>query len=58
MRTNLHQCFAAATAELGKLDMQVMRVLVTGVAGGPQLFDVMALMGKEKTIERFKNSFQ
>jgi glutamyl-tRNA synthetase len=53
----LHECFAAATTELGKLDMQVMRVLVTGVAGGPQLFDIMALMGKEKTLERFKLAF-
>lgn len=54
----LHELFNAATAELGKLDMQVMRVLVTGVAGGPQLFDVMALIGKDKVMERMKAALE
>ncbi len=54
----LHELFNSATAELGKLDMQVMRVLITGVAGGPQLFDVMALIGKEKVLERLKKAFE
>ena len=38
--------------EVGKIDMQVLRVLITGVAGGPQLFDMMALMGKDEVIKR------
>ncbi len=54
----LHEVFNAAALELGKLDMQVMRVLVTGVAGGPQLFDVMALIGKEKVLERLDEAFK
>ncbi len=52
----LHDVFNSASAELGKLDMQVMRVLVTGVAGGPQLFDMMALIGKEKVLDRLKQA--
>jgi glutamyl-tRNA synthetase len=52
----LHECFTAATAELGKIDMQMVRVLVTGISGGPQLMDVMALLGKEKTIERIRTA--
>jgi glutamyl-tRNA synthetase len=52
----IHECFAAATAELGKIDMQMMRVMVTGVAGGPQLMDIMALLGKEKTMERIRTA--
>jgi glutamyl-tRNA synthetase len=54
---DIHECFNAAAAEFGKLDMQLIRVIVTGVAGGPQLVDVIALIGKEKTLERFKNAF-
>ncbi|MBS1651694.1 MAG: glutamate--tRNA ligase [Bacteroidetes bacterium] len=53
----LHELFASAQNELGKLDMQLLRVLITGVAGGPQLFDVMALLGKEKTIKRLNTAF-
>lgn len=48
----LHEAFAAAQTELGKMDMQLLRILVTGVSGGPQLFDLMALLGKEETIKR------
>lgn len=49
---NLHNVFEAASAELGKIDMQLVRVLVSGVAGGPQLFDMLALLGKEEIIKR------
>ncbi len=49
---SLHKLFEAASAELGKIDMQLVRVLTTGVAGGPQLFDMMALLGKEEIIKR------
>lgn len=48
----LHHLFEAASAELGKIDMQLVRVLVSGVAGGPQLFDMLALLGKEEIIKR------
>lgn len=48
----LHKLFEASAAELGKIDMQLVRVLVSGVAGGPQLFDMMALLGKEEVVKR------
>jgi glutamyl-tRNA synthetase len=50
--TSLHDLFAAVEPELGKIDMQLVRVLTTGVAGGAQLFDMLALLGKEETISR------
>ncbi|MDX2171563.1 MAG: glutamate--tRNA ligase [Bacteroidota bacterium] len=52
----LHDDFAVAQTEIGKLDMQLLRVLITGVAGGPQLFDLLALIGKDETITRFKTA--
>jgi glutamyl-tRNA synthetase len=47
---------AAEAANGGKIDMQVLRVLVTGVAGGPQLFDMLALIGKEKVMVRLEKA--
>lgn len=46
------ETFHAAEAAVGKIDMQLLRVLTTGVAGGPQLFDMLALIGKDEVIER------
>lgn len=53
---SLHDDFQAAQTEIGKLDMQLLRVLTTGVAGGPQLFDLLALLGKDETIARMKTA--
>jgi len=50
--TGIQKTFEDSQAELGKLDMQLVRVLVSGVAGGPQLFDMMALLGKEECTKR------
>ena len=36
--------------------MQLVRVLVSGVAGGPQLFDMMALLGKEECTSRISTA--
>ncbi len=44
--------FHEAETELGKLDMQLVRVLVTGVSGGPQLMDMLALLGKTEVTNR------
>ncbi len=52
----LHDAFQAAQTEIGKLDMQLFRVLTTGVAGGAQLFDLLALLGKEEVITRLKTA--
>lgn len=55
---HLHDDFAIAQTELGKLDMQMLRVIITGVAGGPQLFDLLALIGKEETLKRMDHFLQ
>ncbi len=49
-------CFHAVEAEKGKIDMQVLRVLITGVAGGPQLFDMIELIGKTAVVERMQKA--
>jgi len=46
------RCFHELEAQKGKIDMQLLRVLVTGVAGGPQLFDMLALMGRDEVVKR------
>lgn len=48
----IHNSFEDLVKETGKIDMQLLRVLITGVAGGPQLFDMLALMSKEEVIRR------
>jgi len=53
---NIHQCFEGQGAKGSKPDMQLFRVLTTGVGGGPQLFDVLALIGKEKTLNRLEKA--
>jgi glutamyl-tRNA synthetase len=50
--TGIQKTFEEAQTELGKMDMQLLRVLVSGVAGGPQLYDMMALLGKEECTKR------
>ncbi len=54
--TGIQKTFEDAQIELGKLDMQLVRVLVSGVAGGPQLFDMMALLGKEECTKRISSA--
>lgn len=53
---NIHDAFEELVKEKGKVDMQLLRVLTTGVAGGPQLFDMLALMGKEEVIRRLETA--
>lgn len=40
----------------GKDFLQLFRVCLTGVAGGPPLFEIAALLGKAKTINRINNA--
>ena len=54
----LHDSFQEAQTEIGKLDMQLLRVLTTGVAGGAQLFDLLALLGKEEVIARLNTALK
>lgn len=45
--------------ELGFGDvMSPLRIAVSGVGGGPDLFQIAALLGKEKTIERLKKGYK
>lgn len=53
---NITKAFHEAEAELGKIDMQLLRVLVTGVAGGPQLFDMLALISKDEVLKRLETA--
>lgn len=41
-----------------KLDMQLLRVFITGVSGGPQLFEIMALIGSKACQERLHAALQ
>ena len=52
----IHDSFEALMKEVGKIDMQLLRVLITGVAGGPQLFDMIALIEKEEVIKRLETA--
>lgn len=52
----IHDAFEALVKEVGKIDMQLLRVLITGVAGGPQLFDMLALMGKDEVLKRMNEA--
>lgn len=54
----LHETFQTAQTDIGKLDMQLLRVLTTGVAGGAQLFDLLALLGKEEVITRLNSALK
>ena len=51
---SIHDLFKEVEPTLGKIDMQLVRVLITGVAGGAQLFDMLALLGKDEVIGRLK----
>lgn len=53
---SITKTFHDAEAELGKLDMQLVRVLTSGVAGGPQLFDMLALLGKQEITTRISSA--
>lgn len=45
--------------ELGFGDvMAPLRIAVSGVGGGPSLFDILALLGKEKTVERLRKGYE
>ena len=55
---NIHDAFEDLLKTTGKIDMQLLRVVITGVAGGPQLFDMLALIGKDDVIKRLELALQ
>ena len=55
------EVFRGVVAQLGieaGVLVHPVRVALTGKAVGPGLFDTMALLGKERTIQRLKEAFQ
>jgi glutamyl-tRNA synthetase len=52
------RAFHETEAETGKIDMQLLRVLITGVAGGPQLFDMLNLIGKNEVLKRMEAALE
>lgn len=53
---NIQSAFETLSKTSEKIDMQLLRVLITGVAGGPQLFDMLALMQKQEVVSRLKTA--
>jgi glutamyl-tRNA synthetase len=56
---HIEEAYNAALAKnevLGKDFLQLLRVCLTGVAGGPPLFEMAALFGKEETIARLQRA--
>jgi glutamyl-tRNA synthetase len=59
--SNIEQAYNEALVKngiLGKDFLQLFRVCLTGVAGGPPLFEIAELIGKENTINRLKLTLQ
>ena len=53
---SIHDAFESLVNEVGKIEMQLLRVLITGVAGGAQLFDMVALVEKQEVINRLETA--
>jgi glutamyl-tRNA synthetase len=55
----LEKVFKQLAAELGIKAgevMQLFRVIITGGAGGPALFEVVALLGKDEVLRRIERA--
>jgi len=51
----LNEVLATHGAGLGKV-MQALRVVITGVAGGPDLIGIMEVLGKDEVVARLENA--
>jgi glutamyl-tRNA synthetase len=51
----LNEVLIRNNSVLGKV-MQVLRVVITGVSGGPDLMEIMSVIGKDEAIGRIKNA--
>ena len=57
----LEKTFKQTASELGIKPgevMQLFRIIITGGAGGPALFEVVALLGKEEVIGRIERALK
>ncbi len=51
--TTVHQAIVDTEAKTNsKVDLQLLRVLTSGVAGGPAIHDMLVLIGKEEIVKR------
>lgn len=55
---NVTRTFHECETITGKIDIQLLRVLITGLGGGPQLFEVLNLLGKDEVVSRLKKSLK
>jgi len=53
----LNDVLARNNSVIGKV-MQALRVVITGVAGGPDLMETMSVIGKEEVINRINNALK
>jgi len=53
----LNEVLTRNNSVIGKV-MQALRVVITGVAGGPDLMETMSVIGKEESISRINNALK
>ncbi len=55
--TTVHQAIVDTEAKVAaKVDLQLLRVLTSGVAGGPAIHDMLVLIGKEEIVKRLETA--
>ena len=57
--TTIHNAIVETeTKTSAKVDLQLLRVLTSGAAGGPAIHDMLVLLGKEEIIKRLNAAIQ
>ncbi len=57
--TTIHNAIVETeTKTSAKVDLQLLRVLTSGAAGGPAIHDMLVLLGKEEVIKRLNSALQ
>ena len=56
LKSVLHTLLEERGLKLGKV-LPALRIALTGASAGPDLMQIMEILGKEETLERIKNSF-
>ncbi len=55
---DIHQSFEKYVQEKGKIDYQLLRLLITGVSSGPSLIHIMQVLGKNTVIQRIQDAIK